>query len=359
MTSAAQRKTVRRTAGGSALALSAALSLAGGPAAAAPTTPVPAAAHIGTRPMCDTTAAPVRASAAGLAAGRAPAPAPAGTSAQQISYQLPAQAPLGLLTSSAVTLRTPVSKGTVHLDVTTTGFSTASLDFERYVPATRSWVQLAVRSGEGSLPKHADFSFPVTAPTASAARPYTVALRLQDLDLPGTLKVTASVADGHGHTYRAPARTAAATRPAVSVGGWPQGVPLVHGGPARTFTVTVHNTTDRTYPPLSGVLSAYGQSATSTLRPADLVLQQYRAGHGWQRVTITPGGCDPGMFATLAGPVPGRLAPGATAVYRLRLAVAATAPKDVPKVEAAINVGTGTASYFFWQDLSFAIADHR
>ncbi|WP_055589654.1 hypothetical protein [Peterkaempfera griseoplana] len=357
MTSADQKQAVRRVAAGSALALSAALTLVGGSAAAAPVTPAPPRAHTGSAPACGAAAHPVRRAAAttGPADGRAQAPA--GNAAQQISYRMPAQAPIGLWTTSAVTLRAPVSKGTVHLDVTTTGFSTDSLALQRYVPSSRSWVDLAVRSDGGGLPAHADFSFPVTA-AASAAHPYTVALRLQDLDRPGTLKVAASVADGRGHTYRAPVRTAAATRPAVSVAGWRRGATLLRGGAPTAFTVTVHNTTDRAYPGLTGVFNAYGQNR-NVLRPADLVLQQYRAGHGWKRIALTPDGCDPGMFAVLAEPAEGPLAPGATAVYRLRLAVAAGAPGDVTHADAGLSVGTGDMASFFSQDLSFAIGNRR
>ncbi|MCC2275859.1 hypothetical protein LKL35_10575 [Streptomyces sp. ET3-23] len=300
--------------------------------------------------------------ACGALAGRAAAvpeaaPAPdleaVGNAAQQISYSLAPELPIGLWSSSAVTLRTPARKGTVRLDVDSHGFSTDSLVVQRYVPATRTWTDLKTGPGGGSAPTHGVFTFPVTT-SADARHPQTVALRLQDLDRPGTLTVTATVDDGRGHTYRAPARTSAATRPTTTVTGWPaKGVTLTRGGAARPFTLTVKNTTGRTYPAIAVSYFAYGAGRSHALRPADLILQQYRAGHGWERVPLVANGCDPGMSTPLR-PSSRSVAPGATADYRLRVAVSRTAPADVATAESGIAVSNGDQS-FSSRELPFAI----
>ncbi|GAB7029035.1 hypothetical protein AB0G35_12145 [Streptomyces sp. NPDC021749] len=288
-------------------------------------------------------------------AGRAEAAAPVagftGSAADKISYRLAPEAPVGLWTSSGVTLRTPVSKGTVRLDVTTHGFSAASLMIQRYVPKTHRWVDLDQRPVGSEHPEKGTFTFPVSV-AASAGHPATVALRLQDIDRPGRMTVAASVNDGHGHTYRAPARSAVVDRPTTTVTGWPRGTALVRGGAAKEFTLTVKNTTRRNYPALNAGYFAYGQGSGRAVEPKDLVLQQYVPGHGWQRVPLVPGGCDPGMGAQLVPTAKSPLAPGATAVYRLRLAVAGSAP--VVSVDAGVAVGTGDTS-FFYRTLPFAI----
>ncbi|MGK5546035.1 hypothetical protein ACSNOH_15060 [Streptomyces sp. URMC 127] len=339
---------------GSVAAVAAGLILVAGTAGTAAAVP----AGDGTRPAVDCgsgqeTKQPSAAAAAAARAATAEPPAAAtGTAAEKISYSLPSQLPIGMWSPSGITLRTPVTKGTVRLDVRSRGFSTDSLTVQRYVPKTHKWTDLKTRStGSGT---HGVFTFPVTA-SASAAHPHSVALRIQDLDRPGTLTVTASVDDGKGRTYRAPARTATATRPDVSVSGRTGGERLNRGGaPSAPFTLTVKNTTDRPYPALYATYFAYGAGKSHALAPKDLVLQQYRPGHGWERVPLVAGGCDPGMSAALLPTAKGPLAPGATASYRLRIAVAATAPRDVSRADAGVTVGNGDLS-FFHQELPFAI----
>ncbi|WP_078871796.1 hypothetical protein [Streptomyces sp. NRRL S-337] len=288
-------------------------------------------------------------------AGRAEAADPVvgvtGRAGEKVSYSLASEAPVGLWSSSGVTLRTPVSKGTVRLDVTTHGFSAASLMIQRYVPKTHRWVDLDQRPVGSDHPEKGTFTFPVSV-AASAGRPATVALRVQDIDRPGRLTVAASVNDGHGHTYRAPARSAVVDRPTTTITGWPDGTALARGGAAKEFTLAVKNTTKRAYPALNAGYFAYGQGSGRAVEPKDLVLQQYVPGHGWQRVSLLPGGCDPGMGAQLIPTAKTPLAPGATAVYRLRLAVADSAP--VVKVDAGVSVGTGDTS-FFYRTLPFEI----
>ncbi|MEU4211848.1 hypothetical protein AB0F13_17890 [Streptomyces sp. NPDC026206] len=283
-----------------------------------------------------------------------PAPAAAGNSTQKIAYRVDSQLPIGLWSSSAVTLRTPVSGGKVRLDVTSRGFSTDSLTVQRYDAANRRWADLDTGPGGGSRPTRGTFTFPVTAKGADAGHPHTIALRLQDLDRPGTLTVAASVEDGRGHTYRAPARTTTATRPEVGVVGWKQGTTLERGGPSRAVTVTVKNTTNRAYPALNAFYFAYGAGSDHALTPKDLTLRQYRQGHGWADVPLLAGGCDPGMSATLRPVAKAPLAPGATAVYRLTVAVARSAPRDVARADTGVTVGNGDMS-FFSQNLPFAI----
>ncbi|MCD9194270.1 hypothetical protein [Streptomyces albireticuli] len=349
---------VRGAAVGSVLALAAGLAFVAG--SAGPAAAIPAAAVAKPSEGCEgggnardaAKSASVTAATAAADAVR-PRSTAVGTAAERISHSLPAQAPIGLWTESSVTLRTPVSKGTVRLDVTSRGFSTDSLAVQRYVPESHRWVDLtAGTSGSGS-PQHAVLTFPLTT-SASATKPHTVALRFMDLDRPGTFTVTASVTDGKGHTYRAPARTATTTRPEASVGGWHQGTTLTRGGPAGEFTLTVKNTTDRAYPRPYASYFAYGAGNGHALTPKDIDLQQYRPGHGWERVALVAGGCDPGMSATLRPATNGPLAPGATATYRLRVAVAGSAPRDVTAADAGVTAGNGDLSYFS-QELPFTI----
>ncbi|MFF4532337.1 hypothetical protein ACFY1P_24060 [Streptomyces sp. NPDC001407] len=340
----------RSAAVGSALALTAGLALVAGTAGTAAAIPA-----VGTKATegCGDTQVSAAQAAKAAADTVLPTRAAIGSSAEKIAYSLPGQAPIGLWTHSGVTLRTPVTKGTVRLDVDSRGFDTDSLAVQRYVPETHRWVDLDTRPSAPGTPQHGVFTFPVTA-AASAAHPDTVALRLQDLDRPGTFTVTASVQDGKGHTYRSPARTARATRPAVSVSGWQQHTALTRGGPAGDVTVTVKNTTDRAYPALGASYFAYGGGVGHALTPKDLVLQQYRSGHGWERVDLVAGGCDPGMSAALRSTSKKPLAPGESAVYRLRVAVASSAPRDVTSAEAGVAVANGDQT-FFSQQLPFAI----
>ncbi len=308
------------------------------------------------KPGCDAPAARGTSAPAApaLPPEAAPAPAAAGNAAQKISYSVDSQLPIGLWSSSAVTLRTPVTNGKVRLDVSSSGFSTDSLTVQRYDTGTRRWVDLDSAPGGGSWPTRATLTFPVSAKGADAKHPHTVALRLQDLDRPGTLTVAASVEDGRGHTYRAPARTTTATRPKVTVSGWRPGSTLERGGSARAVTVTVKNTTNRAYPALAASYFAYGVGKNRALEPKDLTLRQHRPGHGWERVALVAGGCDPGMSATLRPVAKAPLAPGATAVYRLKVAVARTAPRDVARADAGVTVSNGDMS-FFSKDLPFTI----
>ncbi|WP_269858261.1 hypothetical protein [Streptomyces sp. RPT161] len=347
----AQQRTARkahRAAAGSAMALTAGLALVVGTAGTGQ-----AATTVGGAQAVPNCGAEQREAATAAADSAAPSPAAVGTAGQKISYGLAGQAPIGLWSSSSVTLRTPVSKGTVRLDVSSRGFSTDSLEVQRYVPRSHRWVDLDTSPGGGSSPQHGVFTFPVSA-TASASHPYTVALRVQDLDRPGSFTVAASVKDGHGHTYRAAARTATATRPTVTVSGWQRDTTLVRGGAARDLTLTVKNTTNRAYPALNAGYFAYGQGNQHALVPKDLVLKEYQPGRGWTRIPLVPNGCDPGMAAALhpTGRTP--LAPGATAVYRLRLSVAKSAPVDVSHADAGLSVGNGEQQ-FASQELPFTI----
>ncbi|MFG2178446.1 hypothetical protein ACGFLS_06975 [Streptomyces abikoensis] len=356
--SSAVRKATVRT----AAALAAGLALVMGTAAPGQAAATSAGGAAPATAGCDT---PDRAGAASAApawaAAHQPAPVPAltGTAAQSFAYGMPGQLPIGLWSESGVTLRTPVTKGTVRLDVASKGFSTDSLTVQRYEPRDRRWVDLDTKPSSESFPTRGVLTFPVTAPDASAQHPVGIALRLQDLDRPGTLTVAASLDDGRGHTYRAPARSAEATRPKVTVSGWDKGATLRRGGTGRVVTVTVKNTTDRAYPALNGSYFAYGAGGSHVLTPKDLTLSQYRSDRGWVGVPLVAGGCDPGMSAALL-PTTGKrvLAPGETAVYRLKVAVARTAPRDVTRADAGISVGNGDAS-FHSQQLPFTIPQGR
>ncbi|KPC58394.1 hypothetical protein [Streptomyces chattanoogensis] len=355
MTRTAQQPVrARRAAVGSA-ALAAGLAMVVGTAANGQAAPVPAAAGARSVPRCGVAAtAPMTAARTTVGAGSeaasptgaeaAPPTGVTGNAAQKFSYTLAPEAPIGLWSSSNVTLRTPVSKGRVRLDVTTHGFSAASLMMQRYVHKTHRWVDLDAKPVGSAHPDRGTFTFPVSV-AAGPGRPAKVALRVQAIDRPGRLTVAASVDDGHGHTYRAPALNAVVDRPTTTVTGWPRGTALVRGGAAREFTLAVKNTTERSYPALNAGYFAYGQSNGRALAPKDLVLEQHVPGHGWQRVMLVPGGCDPGMSARLIPTAEAPLAPGATAVYRMRLAVAGSAP--VTTVEAGVSVGTGDTSLFY------------
>ncbi|MGW1893325.1 hypothetical protein ACWCP6_24220 [Streptomyces sp. NPDC002004] len=345
--------TARRTAARSAV-VAAGLVLAVGTAGSGQAAPVPTAARPGSAPACGATttaSSAATAQASGEGAKAEPTAAVTGNAGQKLSYSLAPEAPVGLWTGSSVTLRTPVSRGTVRLDVTTHGFSAASLMIQRYVQQTHRWVDLDTKPVGDDHPDSGVFTFPVSV-SASPGHPVTVPLRVQDIDRPGTLSVAASVDDGRGHTYRAPVRKAVVDRPTVDVTGWPRGTSLVRGGAAKDFTLTVKNTTKRAYPALNASYFAYGQSGSHILSPEDLVLQEYLPGHGWQRLPLKQGSCDPGMSTRLSPTARTPLAPGATATYRLRLAVARTAP--VPDVDAGVSVSTGDTS-FFYRALPFAI----
>ncbi|MBH1937878.1 hypothetical protein I5Q34_27020 [Streptomyces sp. AV19] len=343
---------MRKTARSAAVALTAGIVLAGTVAAAQAAPAAPATPECG--PLRAAAAHRAVPAAAAPGDGQVPEASYAATSARKVSFTVAnAQAPIGLWSKAALTLRTPVAKGTVRLDLASRGFSTDSVTVQRYVPAKHTWVDLDSRPGSGSWPHRGTLTFPVSAKDASPRHPHSVALRFQDLDRPGRLTVNASVTDGHGRTLRAPARTVIATRPQVSVSGW-QGTPsLARGGAAQTFTLKVRNTTNRTYPALNVNYFAYGAGKQHALTPKDLLLQQYRPGRGWEKVNLTAGGCDPGMGAALR---PGKraLAPGATAVYRLRLSVAKSAPRDVVRADSGVSVNNGDQS-FFSRRLLFAI----
>ncbi|QHC24047.1 hypothetical protein [Streptomyces sp. GS7] len=353
----------RQATAGSAAAVVAGLALVIGAAAPGQAVPAATAGARSSVPNCGAAATAPGAAAArsNAAAGTetapdtgftgSPATAVTGSAAQKLSYSLAPEAPIGLWSSSNVTLRTPVSKGTVRLDVTTQGFIADSLLMQRYDEKSHRWVDLDVQRVGTERPDKGRFSFPVSV-AASPGRPATVALRVQAIDRPGRLAVAASVVDRHGRTYRAPTRSAVVDRPATTVTGWPSGTGLVRGGAAKEFELTVRNTTKRAYPALNAGYFAYGQSGGRAVAPKDLVLQQYVPGHGWQRVPLVPGGCDPGMSAELTPTARSPLAPGATAVYRLRLAVAGGAP--AADVEAGVSVGTGDTS-FFYRTLPFRI----
>ncbi|MFE6690221.1 hypothetical protein ACFVFQ_27590 [Streptomyces sp. NPDC057743] len=339
---------------GSAAAVAAGLALVMGAAApgnaasvqgTAGTRAVPNCGAAVTGPMSGATRANAAAGKHGTA-GRetAPTTAATGNASQQLSYGLAPEAPLGLWSSSNVTLRTPVSKGTVRLDVTTQGFIADSLLIQRYDTKSGHWVDLDHQPTSDARPEKGTFSFPVSE-SASAGRPTTVALRVKAIDRPGRLTVTASVEDGHGHTYRAPARSTVVDRPTTTVKGWQRGASLVRGGAAKEFELTVKNTTKRAYPALNAGYFAYGQTGNRAVAPKDLVLQQYVPGRGWQRVSLVPGGCDPGMSAGLLPTAKSPLAPGTSAVYRMRLAVAGDAP--LADVEAGVSVGTGDTSFYY------------
>ena len=326
-----------------------------GSAAAAPAHPAVTARAGAARAA--TTAAPAQAvdycgaSATDLRPGPQPpadtppaaAPAPVAAPVQPISYTQPQQLPIGMWSAASVTLRAPAARGTVRLDLASTGFSTDSMEVQRWVPAGRHWVDLAVSSSNAAFPTSGSFSFGWTG-RADATHPETVQLRLQDLDRPGSLRVAASLADGHGHTYRAPALRSPVTRPQTAFTGWPAHAALTRGGSAQSFTLTVHNTTDRAYPAVTALFFAYGMGGGRALTPRDLVLQQYVAGHGWTRLPLVASGCDPGMSVALRPAAGVRLAPGATATVRLRLAVARTASRAVRKAEAGLSVQSGDTS---------------
>ncbi|GAA2642825.1 hypothetical protein [Streptomyces lunalinharesii] len=343
----------RKATVGSAATVVAGLALVIG--AAAPGQAVTVAAGARSVPNCGAATAAGASAAprtnAAAATEAAPTPTVTGNAAQQLSYSLAPEAPIGLWSSSNLTLRTPVSKGTVHLDVTTHGFIADSLLMQRYDAKAHRWVDLDVRSAGGQSPNKGRFSFPVSA-AASPGHPTTVALRVQAIDRPGRLDVSASVDDGHGHTYRAPTRSTVVDRPTATVTGWTDGAGLVRGGAAKEFDLRVKNTTKRAYPALNAGFSAYGQAGDRFVAPKDLVLQQYVPERGWQHVPLVPSGCDPGMSAALAPTAKKPLAPGATAVYRLRLAVAKDAPEA--KVEAALSVGNGDTSLSY-RSLPFEI----
>ncbi|WP_274911009.1 hypothetical protein [Streptomyces sp. WZ-12] len=345
---AQQSVTGRKATAGSAAAVAAGLALVMGAAAPGQAATVQRAAGARTVPNCGAavTGPMSAATRANTAAGRegAPTTVVTGNAAQKLSYGLAPEAPIGLWSSSNVTLRTPVSKGTVRLDVTTQGFIADSLLMQRYDTKSHRWVDLDHQPTSDAHPEKGTFSFPVSEP-ASAGRPATVALRVQAIDRPGRLTVTASVNDGHGHTYRAPARSTIVDRPTTTVTGWPRGASLTRGGAAKEFALTVKNTTKRAYPALNAGYFAYGQGGNRAVAPKDLVLQQYVAGRGWQRVALVPSGCDPGMSAGLTPTVKSPLAPGASAVYRLRLTVAGGAP--LADVDAGVSVGTGDTSLYY------------
>lgn len=280
----------------------------------------------------------------GAADPNPPQPAPGASADQPLGYAQAGQLPIGLWSAASVTLRVPAAHGTVRLALTSTGFSTDSMEVQRWSPADHRWIDLAVSGSDAeAFPTHGTFSFGYTG-TADPAHPDTVPLRLQDLDRPGSLSVAASFTDGRGHSFGAPVVTSPATRPQTDVTGWPTRPALTRGGPAQALTLTVHNTTDRAYPLVTAMFYAYGMGGGHALAPHHLVLQQYLDGTGWTRLPLTASHCDPGMSATLRPTAGVPLAPGATVRFQLRLAVAATAPRAVRSAEAGLSVESGDTS---------------
>ncbi|MFD0385256.1 hypothetical protein ACFQ2B_32370 [Streptomyces stramineus] len=90
---------MRHAAAGSAMALVAGLALVAGTAGQA--TAIPAAAGAKAAESCDSGRNTAASAAADTARTDAPARATAGTTAQKLSYHLPAQAPIGLWTQSS------------------------------------------------------------------------------------------------------------------------------------------------------------------------------------------------------------------------------------------------------------------
>ena len=260
--------------------------------------------------------------------------------ARHLWYGQAGELPIGLWSDATAVLRAPAAHGTLRLDLASRGFSTDSVEVQRWVPASHRWVDLTAAGSGDAFPTRGSFSFPITT-RASESHPEIVPLRLQDLDRPGGLSVTASFADGHGHTYRAPAVSSAVTRPRAAFTGWPAHTALVRGGPAQRFGLDVRNTTSRAYPSLTALFYAYGMGGGRALTPRDLVLQQYVSGHGWVRLPLVASVCDPGMSTALR-PVAGiALAPGAAETVQLRLAVAKGAPREVGSGSAGLAVQSG------------------
>ncbi|MFC5909638.1 hypothetical protein [Streptacidiphilus monticola] len=252
------------------------------------------------------------ATAAGCAAVRALA-APVATPAAALS--LPPQAPLGLWTRARLTLR---QSGTVRLAVRTRGFSTVSLALQRWTGT--HWADLPAGHPDG-FPTSDTFSF--SAPRGA------VALRLKDVDRPGSLRITPSVDRASG-----PTAATRVTRPAVRLQGWPRQAALRRGGAPLVFTLTVHNTTDRRYPDVGVLFYASAQSGETYLTARELTLEQLVGGR-WIRLPLASG-CDPGLAVALR-PLSGRsLAPGATAGYRLRLRLAAATPAVLRQADAGL-----------------------
>ncbi|WP_161790230.1 DUF1631 domain-containing protein [Streptacidiphilus carbonis] len=262
------------------------------------------------------------------------------SAARSLWYDQAAELPIGLWSDATLMLRAPAAHGTVRLDLTSRGFSTDSVEVQRWVPSQRRWVDLATAASSAAFPTRGSFGFPVST-RATAARPEIVPLRLQSLDQPGRLGVTASFTDGHGHTYRAPAVASAVTRPQTVLSGWPARAALVRGGPAQRFGLTVRNTTDRAYPALTTLFYAYGMGGGRALTPRDLVLQQYVGGRGWVRLPLAAGVCDPGMSTALLPAEGLTLAPGAGETVQLRLAVAKDAPHGAGSASAGLAVRSG------------------
>ena len=307
-----------------------------------------AASAMGSAPQ-DACGASAVAPVAAVPADPGPSTGAAEGGAATVSYRQAAQLPIGLWSAAAVTLRVPAGRGTVRLDLTSQGFSTDSMEVQRWVPSAHRWLDLTAGSSTADFPTHGRFSFTLVTTAAvakSRTRPaaQTVALRLQDLDRPGSLAVTASYTDAHGRTQRAPVRRSPVTRPQTRFTGWAAHTVLVRGGAPRSLTMTVKNTTDRAYPSVAALFYAYGMGGGQALVPDDLVLQQYLAGTGWTRLPLLAGACDPGMSATPRPAAGVRLAPGATTTVRLRLAVAATAPTAVTRAEAGLSVQSGDTS---------------
>ena len=260
--------------------------------------------------------------------------------ARHLWYEQAGELPIGLWSDATVVLRAPAAHGTVRLDLVSRGFSTDSVEVQRWVPASHRWVDLTTAVSGAAFPTRGSFSFPI-ATRGSLSHPEVVPLRLQDLDQPGRLGVTASFADGHGRTYRAPAVASAVTRPRTDFTGWPAHAALVRGGPAQRFGLTVRNTTGRAYPSLTALFYAYGMGGGRALTPRDLVLQQYVSGHGWVGLPLAASVCDPGM-STVLRPTAGRaLAPGAGETVQLRLAVAKGSPLGVGSAFAGLALQSG------------------
>ena len=260
--------------------------------------------------------------------------------ARHLWYGQAGELPIGLWSDATVVLRAPAAHGTVRLDLASRGFSTDSVEVQRWVPASHRWVDLTTAGSGDAFPTRGSSSFPITT-RASLSHPEIVPLRLQDLDRPGRLSVTASFADGHGHTYRAPAVSSAVTRPHAALTGWPAHAALVRGGPAQRFGLAVRNTTGRAYPSLTALFDAYGMGGGRVLTPRDLVLQQYVSGHGWVGLPLVASVCDPGMSTVLRPAAGIALAPGAGETVQLRLAVAKGAPPEVGSAFAGLVVQSG------------------
>lgn len=249
-----------------------------------------------------------------------------------LSAHVPHDAAAGQWTYGSLTVRSTAPRAKLGLWFGQGKGPDNSTRAQRYDARAHRWTDVGLGGGTGFFP----------APPPSR-QPVTVGLRIMPHDAVGLIDFSASYDDGHRPAYYTRDRSIAVAAPRVSTSGLRQGgTPVLRGGPPVAFTVSVHNGTRYAYPGVrlryDGL--AWDSRAGSAASYRGLHLQSYAHGH-WVTETLAP--AKDGFTVSFAPRDGARLAPGATAAYRLRVWADRTLPARTSEIDGAF-VATGPSN---------------